>query len=147
SGNIYEKDLSIIAMPQIRVNRALIVLFFLRVAIFAQAHDYVISTFAGGGPPPTPVLGVDMPIGALQSVATDATGNTYFVASYCVFKLDPSGVVTRIAGDGRPGYLGDGGPATSAQLQLQNTKFPTVEVFVGGDALPPGIAVDYAGNL
>jgi hypothetical protein len=90
----------------------------------ARAQEYVVSTFAVGGPPPTPVLGVDMPIGSLQSVATDVLGNTYFVASHCVFKLDQNGVVTRIAGDGRPGYSGDGGPATSAQLRLQNIDFP-----------------------
>jgi sugar lactone lactonase YvrE len=110
-------------------------------AALVQAQQYVISTFAGGGPPPTPVLGVDMPIGALQSVATDALGDTYFVASHCVFRMDLNGIVTRIAGNGRAGYLGDGGPASSAQLRLESINFGTV------GALPPGVAVDNGGNV
>ena len=91
--------------------------FYLGAAVLAPGQEYVISTFAGGAPPPTPVLGVDMAIGLVQSVAADVS-NTYFVASDCVFKLDQNGVVTRIAGNARPGYSGDGGPATSAELQL-----------------------------
>ena len=109
-------------------------------------QEYVIDTFAGGAPPATPVLGVDMPLGTVQSVATDSMGNTYFVASHCVFKLDQYGVVTRIAGNGRAGYSGDGGPATSAQLQLQDIQFGSWDVWVGVGALPPGIAVDRAGT-
>ena len=84
-------------------------------AHIAAAQEYVISTFAGGVPPPTPVLGIDTPLGLVQSVAADSTGNTYFVAFHCVFKLDQSGVVTRIAGNARPGYSGDGRPASNAQ--------------------------------
>jgi DNA-binding beta-propeller fold protein YncE len=79
-----------------------------------------------------------------QSVASDAAGNTHFVASHCVFKLDPSGVVTRIAGNGKPGYSGDGRPATGAQLQLQSISSLGA---VYWDALPPDIAADNAGNV
>ena len=64
-----------------RPMRARIVFLFLGVAVLAQAQQYVISTFAGGAPPPTPVLGVDMSIGTVvQGVAADALGNTYSVA-------------------------------------------------------------------
>ena len=111
-------------------------------AASAQAQGYVIDTFAGGAPPKTPVLGVDMAIGTfVQGVAADAMGNTYFIAFLCVFKMDQNGVVTRIAGNARPGYSGDGGPATSAQLMLDR--------FYIGDVgpLPPGIAVDGGGNV
>ena len=63
-----------------RPMRARIVFLFLGVAVLAQAQQYVISTFAGGAPPP-PVLGVDMSIGTVvQGVAVDALGNTYSVA-------------------------------------------------------------------
>ena len=101
---------------------------FLGTAILAQGQEYVISTFAGGAPPPTPVLGVNMGLGtfqggSVQSVAADVVGNTYFVAFHCVFKLDQNGVVTRVAGNARAGYSGDVGPATSAQLRLQSTTF------------------------
>lgn len=54
----------------------------------------MISTFAYGAPPPTPVPGVDMPLGSLQTVAADAMGNTYFVASHCV----PERVAMTISG-------------------------------------------------
>jgi sugar lactone lactonase YvrE len=139
---------SIIAMQfKMSVRRASIITFLLSPASFAQAQGYIISTFAGGAPPPTPILGVDMPLGTVQSVAADAMGNTYFVASHCVFKLDVYGVVTRIAGNGRAGYSGDGGPATRAQLQLQNIQFASWDVWVGVGALPPGIAVDNGGNV
>jgi hypothetical protein len=48
----------------------------LGVAILAQDRGYNIFTFAGGGPPATPVPGVDIAIGVVESVATDAVGNT-----------------------------------------------------------------------
>lgn len=121
----------------------------LAIALPALAQEYVISTFAGGVPPTTPVLGVNMPIGLVQSVAADAAGNAYFVAFHRVFQLDANGVVTRIAGNGRAGYSGDGGPATSAQLRLDSIL--RIDPFglgaVGGDALPPGMAVDTDGNV
>ena len=121
-------------------------IIFLSAAVLGLAQEYVISTFAGGAPPPTPVLGIDMPI-APQSVTTDALGNTYFVASNCVFKLDVNSVVTRIAGNGRPGYSGDGGPATDAQFQAQSVNSPGTYVYVGGNTLPPGITADNLGNV
>jgi len=59
----------------------------------------------------------------------DSTGNLYFVDNGKINKLDPSGVITQIAGGGSQSVLGDGGPATSAFI----------------DAC--GMAVDNAGNL
>ena len=126
---------------------ALIVFFFACAATVAQAQEYVIDTFAGGAPPPTPVLGVDMRLASLQSVATDAAGNAYFIASDCVFKLDLNGAVTRIAGIGRAGFSGDGGPATRAQLHLEGVQLAPWDVWVGMGKLPPSIAVDNAGNV
>src|SRR6195256_4904498 len=96
----------------------------------ATAQQYVISTYAGGAPPPTPAPGVDVSIGTPQGVAVDAEGNAYFTSINSVFKLNHDGVVTRIAGNSRPGYSGDDGAATSAQLNR-----------------PTGVAIDGAGNL
>jgi len=65
-------------------------------------------------------------------VAVDKNGNAY-IASYGlnqVFKLNPSGQLFVIAGNSAAGFGGDGGPATSAQLNY-----------------PRGVSVDSSGNL
>src|SRR5262249_17476760 len=81
------------------------------------AQQYVISTYAGGASPlPSPAPGLQVSIGAPAAVATDSVGNVYFVSLNCVFKLGRDGVLSRVAGNSRIGYSGDGGPATSAQL-------------------------------
>jgi trimeric autotransporter adhesin len=66
-----------------------------------------------------------------QSVAVDSAGNLY-IADYTNHRIRKvsNGVITTIAGNGTPGFSGDNGPATSAQLNL-----------------PRGVAVDSAGNL
>jgi len=65
-------------------------------------------------------------------VAVDAIGNIYISDDNNDFirKVDVSGIITTVAGNGTCGYTGDGGPATSAQL-----------------CFPVGIQTDAAGNL
>jgi hypothetical protein len=48
------------------------------VSLAGTAQEYVISTIAGGVPPPTPVVGNNASIGETGAVATDAAGNLYF---------------------------------------------------------------------
>jgi uncharacterized protein (TIGR03437 family) len=107
----------------------------------ASAQQYVISTYAGGAPPlAAPIQGTSVSIGAPISVAADEKGNVYFASPdlNAVFKLDPSGLLTRVAGSSRLGYSGDGGPATAANMNL----------WFGNAAAPSsGLAVDRAGNL
>ena len=65
-------------------------------------------------------------------LATNATGS-YYIADTLnnrIRRVDASGSVVNIAGTGIPGYSGDGGPATSAQLFQ-----------------PHQLALDSAGNL
>jgi uncharacterized protein (TIGR03437 family) len=64
--------------------------------------------------------------------AVDGAGNLYIADSgnNRIRKVAPSGVISTIAGSGSPGFSGDGGQATSAQLNL-----------------PRGVAADAAGNL
>lgn len=52
------------------------------------------------------------------SVCTDNAGNIYVADVYnnVVRKIDNAGIVTAFAGNGTPGYTGDGGPAAAAQL-------------------------------
>ena len=97
-------------------------------AVWGQ--QYIVSTIAGGVPPPTPMAAARASIGDPARVAVDSSGNVYFSSLHSVFKVDSGGTLTRIAGNGQAGYSGDGGPATNAQFLL-----------------PMGIAVDGAGNV
>jgi len=63
-------------------------------------------------------------------IAVDATGNLYIAEDERVRKITSAGVIRTIAGNGTPGFSGDGGPAISAQLNI-----------------PMGIAIDTDGNL
>jgi len=72
-------------------------------------------------------------------VALDASGNMYVSdggvvcygpGGHTVRKVNPDGTITTVAGTGEPGFSGDGGPATKAQLQF-----------------PVSVAVDREGNL
>jgi hypothetical protein len=51
-------------------------------------------------------------------VAIDNSGNLYIADEYnqVVRKVDASGIITTVAGNGSAGYSGDGGPATSASI-------------------------------
>jgi sugar lactone lactonase YvrE len=94
------------------------------------AQQFTIATFAGGAPPATPVPAVGTSIGTPRRVALDGAGNLYFSGLNSVFKIDTTGVLTLIAGNSRPGFSGDGGPAIAASLNA-----------------PEGVAVDSGGNV
>ena len=65
-------------------------------------------------------------------VAVDAAGYVYVAdrLNHRVRRIGPDGTIETIAGTGAPGFGGNGGPATSAQLNN-----------------PTGVAVDAAGNV
>ena len=71
-------------------------------------------------------------IGAPWGVRADSAGNVYFsdVVYSVIRKVDTSGIITTVAGDGVTGYSGDNGPATTAELND-----------------PTGLYVDGRGNL
>jgi RHS repeat-associated protein len=52
-----------------------------------------------------------------EDVFVDGEGNLYIAEYERVRKVDPSGIITTVAGGGPVGTLGDGGPATGAYLQ------------------------------
>src|ERR1043166_896962 len=60
-------------------------------------------------------------IGNPMHVATDRFGQMYFTSLDCVFKVDSTGFLIRVAGNGRSGFSGDGGPANEAQLSYPVT--------------------------
>jgi hypothetical protein len=88
-------------------------------AMPALAQQDVISTVIGGGPGDN-IPAVDANIYGPVSVAFDSAGN-YYIAAYSanrVFKVSTSGDLTLVAGNGLPGYSGDGvaGGAANAEL-------------------------------
>ena len=83
--------------------------------------------FAGDGK-----RAVNATLGQLSSVIVDRQGTVYLadIDNHLVMKFGSNGVLTVVAGNGRYGISGDGGPATSAGLSI-----------------PTGLALDPAGNL
>jgi hypothetical protein len=101
--------------------------------IFGNAQ--VIKTFAGGGlcsfcgdGGPATAAGLQLPF----VVATDGAGNLYIAddINERIRKVNSSGIITTIAGNGGAGYTGDGGPATNATFQY-----------------PRSVAADGSGNI
>ena len=62
-----------------------------------------------------------------------------------VRRIDASGTVTTVAGDGTCGFSGDGGPATSAELRPSNPSYPSITGEVAVDSLGRLYVAD-AGN-
>jgi uncharacterized protein (TIGR03437 family) len=69
--------------------------------------------FSGDGGPATLAV-----LNEPQGVAKDAAGNVYIAdyGNHRVRKIDTSGTITTIAGNGNPKFSGDGGQATSAGI-------------------------------
>jgi PKD repeat protein len=95
----------------------------------------IITTVAGNGVPgysgdggPATQASFNFPI----SVAVDGIGNFYISDSFDsrIRKVGSDNIITTVAGNGVPGYSGDGGPATQAALNN-----------------PLSVAVDGLGNL
>ena len=100
----------------------------------ANINAGFISTFAGNGyegysGDGGPAAGAE--INRPDALAMDAEGNLYIAEHYNarIRKVDKSGIITTVAGNGSWEYSGDGGPATQAGLS------------------PFGVAVDSDGNL
>jgi sugar lactone lactonase YvrE len=56
-------------------------------------------------------------------LAFDDRGNLYVADYTSVRKIDPSGTIATVAGTGRAGFSGDGGPATEAKLTAYDVAF------------------------
>ncbi len=93
---------------------------------------YTINTVAGssnvgdGGPATAAALS------DAEGVAVDSSGDVFIADAndHRIRKIAPDGTISTVAGDGFPGFSGDGGPASAARL---NT--------------PYGVTVDSAGDL
>lgn len=81
----------------------------------------IISTVAGNGLPGSSGDGgpaVNASLSSMLGLALDNAGNLYIAdaGNRRVRKVTPAGIISTIAGTGVQGFSGDGGPATSAQL-------------------------------
>jgi uncharacterized protein (TIGR03437 family) len=94
------------------------------ITAFAGAGDH---GFGGDGGPAVRAA-LDFPAG----LAVDAAGNLYIADQHNdrIRRVSPDGMITTVAGTGEPGFSGDGGPATGAQLDY-----------------PADVALDAQGNL
>jgi uncharacterized protein (TIGR03437 family) len=64
-----------------------------------------------GGP------GTGAEVKGVQGLAADNAGNLYLAEINRIRKVDASGIISTVAGNGTRGYTGDGGPAISAQFE------------------------------
>lgn len=75
------------------------------------------SGYSGDGTPATTAK-----LNSPSAATVDGSGNI-FIADYnnnAIRKVSASGIISTIAGNGSPGYSGDGGPATAALLRKPN---------------------------
>ena len=101
-----------------------------------NAASGIIRTIAGSGS--TVGYGGDSGLAIMamlhdpQDICFDKSNNLYIAdaTNQRIRKVDPSGIITTIAGTGTPGFSGDNGPATVAEIRN-----------------PTGLAVDDTGNL
>ena len=110
-------------------------LVWIAVVSTASAQPYVVNTIAGHGKLAYAGDGkaaTSVNLFSPNRVAFDKAGNLYFTESYYhrVFKVDASGTLTAVAGNGGDAFAGEGGPATAAAIPN-----------------PAGIAADAAGNV
>jgi len=93
----------------------------------------IITTVAGGGSPADglgdggPALNARI---TAWKIAVDRTGNLYLASSFRIRKVDPSGIIRTVAGDGTDGFTTDGRSVVGAPI-------PRVENFT----------VDNLGNI
>ncbi len=96
--------------------------------------DGTISTFAGGGTERARdgIASTNIQLNGPSGVAVDEGGNVIFSDTFDgqVLKVTQAGVVSVVAGSGRPGALGDGGRAVDASLNE-----------------PRAVTLDAAGNV
>ena len=98
----------------------------------ASGHETVLAGLAAGGYRGDGGPGTSAQLSRPNETAIDAAGNVYIAdaANHRVRKVSPSGTITTFAGNGVPGFTGEGAAATSASIYL-----------------PTGIAVSPAGEV
>ena len=128
--------MSVVRRTYISAISAIALLVSVATAIQAQ-QQHTITTVAGGIP--NNITALQVGVGTPARVFKDSAGNLYIstmvvgdegLYGNVVYKVDPSGQLTTVAGNGTEGFSGDGGPATNAALSG-----------------PQGVYIDSAGNI
>ncbi len=104
-------------------------------AIRKISFDGIITTIAGNGHDGYTGDGgraTDATMYIPSGIAVDNNGDVYFADSFnhVIRKISARGIITTVAGNGKEGYSGDGGPAISAKFRF-----------------PVGVEVDGKGNI
>jgi sugar lactone lactonase YvrE len=101
-------------------------------ATLGTAAVLLLSTCALAQAPVNGVQATTVPLSLPGGLAYDGNGNLYIAATndHVVRVVSPTGVINTFAGTGAQGFSGDGGAATSAQLDS-----------------PAGVAVDSSNNV
>src|SRR5262245_55765417 len=92
-------------------------------ALFAvqtlSGQSYSLTTIAGSDRLRDGKQATTVPLRYPWGTAQDEAGNIYIAdqADHRIRKVSAAGLMTTIAGTGRPGYSGDNGPATAAQFK------------------------------
>ena len=103
--------------------------------VFKVDQNGILTTVAGtsvAGYSGDGGLATNAELNGPMGLAVDSAGNLYIAdsANNRVRRVSPSGVIATVAGNGTPGYSGDGGPAADAELNS-----------------PTDLAIDGSGNL
>lgn len=101
--------------------------------ILKVSPNGILTRIAGDGYPGLGrdgIRAVDSRVFGVTSVIADDSGNIYFSEYQRVRKISSDGILTTVAGSTTPGFVGDGGPSSNAQLNS-----------------PRGLAIDSSGNL
>jgi DNA-binding beta-propeller fold protein YncE len=108
-----------------------VIISFLAIAS-ARADNVVLV--AGGGDGAEGAAAIQAKLNMPFGIDRDPAGNLIFVEidGHRVCRIDPSGIMTRIAGTGQKGLAGDGGPALTAEFNaLHNlTIAPSGDIYL-----------------
>jgi type IX secretion system substrate protein len=109
-----------------------IIITFFYIVCGLSAYAQIITTIGGIGSGPSSgdggaatVAHIPGPVGNIF----DRSGNLYFGQSYGsneIRMIDVSGNIHAVAGNGTPGFSGDGGPATSAEFMYPSITVDTI---------------------
>ena len=102
AGNLFIGDISNSTVREVNLNSGII-------TTYAGNPN---ATLLGDGGPATAAL-----LNGVTGLALDASQNLYIASYFTIRQVNHNtGIITTIAGNGSPGYSGDGGPATNASF-------------------------------